>query len=402
LDWTTFRFCAVDLDGSPLGVVIAKAAFLVGEDRIPRPHPEPAVIREADVPWEGDDPAAVPLRAESDLAFRKDQADVVVLATAHAPGGTAVPQFDVEVGIGRHRRVLRVFGARQAVYRGPANPSLKKPVEDLPRFTDPEPVRKVPVTPWAAYGGTARFRVPGTDTVVEVPCPTNPFGRGYCIQNSPEGLDGLWLPQVEDPERLLTPETLVQEIGTPETVPWPALLGPYGRAWYPRAAFAGVPPYDAPRVRDLVRAQADSLDPEADAAAIAMLREYEPPLLAPEFFQCGAPGLVFPRLQGDEVFLLRNLTPDGYLVFNLPGVRPQVVVGEGTEAREVPVALDTLGFDTESMRLELTFRGRVVLESPEAGGAFLSRPWSVTTEGGRGSPEAEEALREEDGRTRGI
>jgi len=400
LDWTTFRFCAVDLDGSALGVVIAKAAFRVGEDRIPQPDPEPAAIREADVPWEGDDPSAVPLRLESDLVFRKDRADVVVLATAHAPEGRAEPSFDVEVGIGRHRRVLRVFGPRQAVYRGPANPSLKKPVEDLPRFTDPEPVRRVPVTPVLAYGGTARFRVPGTETVMEVPCPTNPFGRGYCIQNSPEGLDGLLLPQIEDPERLLTPETLVQDMAASESVPWPAILSPCGRAWYPRAAYAGVPPYDAPRVRDLVRAQADALDPQTEAEAIEMLRTYEPPLLAPEFFQCGARGLVFPRLEGDEVFLLRNLTPDGLLVFNLPGVRPRVVVGEGQEAREIPVMLDTLVFDTESSRLELTFRGRLTLESPEAGEAFLSRPWSVTTEGGRVAPAAEEALRDEDGGTR--
>ncbi|MBP7126182.1 DUF2169 domain-containing protein [Myxococcota bacterium] len=402
MDWTTFRFCAVDLDGAPLGVVIAKAAFRVGEDRIPRPDAEPAAIREADVPWEGEDPAVVPLRAESDLVFRKDRADVVVLATAHAPEGKAVPSFDVEVGIGRHRRVLRIFGPRQAVYRGPANPSLKKPVEDLPRFTDPDPVRKVPVTPTMAYGGTARFRVPGTDTVMDIPCPTNPFGRGYCVQNSPEGLDGLPLPQIEDPERLLTPGTLVQDMGAPDTVPWAAILSPYGRAWYPRAAYAGVPPWDAPRVRDLVRAQADALDPQADAQAIEMLRTYEPPLLAPEFFQCGAPGLVFPRLEGDEVFLLRNLTPGGYLSFNLPGVRPRVVIGEGTEAREVPVALDTLIFDAESSRLELTFRGRLVLESPEAGEAFLARPWSVTTEGGRGTDGNGEALREEDGRTRAL
>lgn len=377
MDWQHLRFPALDLDGTLVGVVVAKAAFTVGEDRVARPADEPEPVRVADVLLEGDDPSLSPARLEADLAVRKDRTDVVIRAVAHAPGGKPAASFDAEVVVGRHRKRIRVLGPRQALYRGPARPSLKDPVKAVPLFTDPAPVLRVPVLPSLAYGGVARFRVPGTEDVLEVPCPANPFGRGYCVQNSPEGLEGLALPQLEDPDHLLTPETLVRDLSAPESLPWPAVLTPYGRSWYPRSSYAGVPAYDAPRVRDQVRSQADALDPEQDADAIAMLREYEPPILAPEFHQCAAPGLALPLLAGDESVTLRNLSPEGALSFNLPGRAPRVRVGEGDDARRVPMVLDTVCFDVETGRLELTFRGRLALSGPEAADAFPGGPATV-------------------------
>jgi hypothetical protein len=374
VNWQHLSFPAQEPDGTVVGVVVAKGTFTVGEDRVPRPAEDPEPVRLADALFEGEDPSVSPVRLESDLVARKDRTDVVVKAVAHAPGGRPAASFDAEVVVGRHRKRIRVMGPRQALYRGPARPSLKDPVKALPLFTEPAPVARVPVTPFLAYGGVARFRVPGTEDVLDLPCPANPFGRGYCVQNSPEGLEGLALPQIEDPENLLTPETLVRDLATPESVPWPAVLTPFGRAWYPRSSYAGVPPHDVPRVRDLVRAQADGLDPEKDADAIAMLREYEPPVLAPEFHQCAAPGLAVPLLAGDESVTLRNLSPDGTLSFNLPGRAPLVRVGTGDDARTVPMDLDTVAFDAETGRLELTFRGRLPLPTPEAVDAFPGAP----------------------------
>ena len=365
------RFPAVALDGSLVGVVVAKRGYMLGEDRVPRPSPLPTPLRFADVLVDGDDPTASPVRLEADTVPHKDRTDLVVLAIAHAPGGLPVPGFEVSIAVGVPRRVLQVFGPRQVLYRGPAHPSLKEPVRTLPVITDPEPVARVPMTPAYAYGGKARMRLPGSEDVLDVACPANPFGKGYCVQNSPEGMADVWLPQVEDPADLLTPETVVRAAGTPEAVPVVATLGTFGRAWYPRSAYSGVPPYEADRVRAQVRGQADALDPESDADAIAMLRAFEPQILAPEFFQCASPGLAVPILAGDEAVTLRNLSSSGLLSFNLPGRAPQVLPAGSEPRRPIPMALDTVVLDVEAGLLELTFRGQVPMPSPEAVEAFL-------------------------------
>lgn len=371
------RFPGQELDGATVGVVVAKRTYVIGDDRVTRPSAEPEPVRFTDVLVEGDDPLASPVRLESDAVVRKERSDVVIQGVAYAPGGHAVPVFDVEVVVGRHRRLLQVSGPRQAIYRGPANPNLKEPVRALPLFTDPAPVLRVPVTPANAYGGSARFRLPGAEDVLDIPCSANPFGKGYCVQNSPEGVDGVSLPQIEDPSALLTPGTLVRELGAPEAVPALGTLGVYGRAWYPRSAYSGVPPHEVDRVRAQVRAQADALDPLADADAIEMLRDFQPPVLAAPFFQCASPGLALPYLSGDEAITLRNLTPSGLLSFNLPGRVPLVHLDLGDGLRAVAMILDTVVFDAETGRLELTFRGRVPLGAPDAVEPFLAGPIEV-------------------------
>ena len=214
------------------------------------------------------------------------------------------------------------------------------------------------------------MRLPGTDEVLDVGCPTNPFGTGYCVQNSPEGLEGIRLPQVEDPNDLLTPENLVRQAGVPEAVPVIATLGTFGRTWYPRSSYAGVPPCEVDRVRVQVRSGADALDPEKDADAIAMLREFEPPILSPLFFQSASPCLALPHLAGDEVITLQNLSASGFLSFNLPGRGPLIAFESVDGRRLIPVVLDTMVLDVEAGRLEMTFRGNVPLATPEAAEAF--------------------------------
>jgi hypothetical protein len=235
----------------------------------------------------------------------------------------------------------------------------------------------VPVDAHHAYGGVARFRVPGGDEVLEIPSPVNPFGRGYCVQNSPEGVDGVPLPQVEDPAALLTPETFVCDLARPEEAPTPAGLGVYGRSWYPRMAWAGVMPHEREHVRSLLREQAAKLDPVKDADAAAMLREYDPPVLAPEFFQCAFPGMAVPLLAGDEAVTLRNLTPSGTLAFNLPGRAPRIRLDRGAGLQDVPSALDTLIFLADPPRLVLVWRARVPLVDGAEGERFSTMPIQV-------------------------
>lgn len=375
------RFPLQDLDGGLVALVVAKKAWTIGEDRVLRPAGDPEPVLFANLLESGDDPTASPVRIEADTALVKPKADLVVIGTAYAPGGDPAPSFEVGVTLGSHRRTLRIFGPRRAIYRKPARETkaggggrVGQEVLPPPLFTDPTPVRRVAMSFTNSYGGVARYRIPGSEDVLEIPCPCNPFGKGYCVQNSPEALDGLDLPQIEDPAALLAPETLVREIGAPENLPLPAGLGFFGSGWYPRVAYAGVMPHEVERVRAQVREQAAALDPEKDAAAIEMLRDFDPPVLAPEFFQGAAPGMTVPYPRGDESVVLKNLSPSGHLAFNLPGLRPLVTLDLGRGQEVVPMALDTVLIVSDEARLVLTFRGRVSLGSPELAESLPTAP----------------------------
>ncbi len=349
----------IDFQGRAVAVVVAKAAWTVGEDRVPRPDEAPQPILFADVLVDGEDPVVSPVLMEADTALLKDRTDIIVHGAAYAPDGTPVGAFDVTVAAGSHRRTLRVFGPRTAVWQ---KPSGKTPTPPL--FTDPTPVRKVAIDFRNAYGGPARYRIPNQDEVVEIPCPVNPLGKGYCVQNSPEGLDGLALPQIEAPDALLTPESIVRPLGAPEDLPVAAGFGVYGSSWYPRVAWFGVLPHEVPQVKASVADMLQKMDPVKDEAAIAMMQDYAPPTMAGQFYQAAAPGMSVPLLAGNEPFILKNLTPGGLLGFDLPGRTPQVSLDRGDGPRNVTMALDTVVFLAETGRLILTWRGRLALDGP--------------------------------------
>jgi len=366
----------LDFDGKLIGVFVLKACWVVGEDRVLRPADEPEPVLFADRLVEGDDPSKSPVLFEADVVPRKPRTDVVVHGTAYAPSGSPVPTFDCEVVIANYRRRLRIFGPRYARWQKPAKETKRETIYTPPLFTDPEPVLRVPLTWENAYGGVAAFASPDGE-VIDVPCPVNPFGKGYCVQNSPQGVEGRLLPLIEDPAHLLTPENFVRDLGAPEALPLPAGFGFYGRGWYPRVAYVGVMPHEVENVKKQMREQAAKLDPEKDAAAIAMLQNYDPPVMDPAFYQAAAPGMSFPYLAGDESVAIHHMTPSGFLGFNLPGVVPLLRVDRGGGFAPVPVVLDTVVFQVEEMRLCETFRGHIKLASPEEADLLPTMPMQV-------------------------
>lgn len=371
-DYVVERLILSGFDGRTNGVVIAKRTYKIGEDRVVRPAEEQDPVRFVDELYEGDDPAASPVLYEADTAPFKGRTDIVVIGTAYAPQGAPTQAFDVSVAVGRFRRTLRVFGPRHALWQPPVKETRRETIYRPPLFSDPTPVSRVPIDFAHAYGGIARYRVLDSDEIIEIPCPCNPFGRGYCVQNSREGLDGLELPQVEDLSCLLTPETLVRELGAVETLPIPGGFGFYGRSWYPRVSYFGVMPQDVERARQQAREVAKGLDPAKDKETIAALMSFEPPVMKPEFFQGAAPSMAVPYLDGDEPVSLINLSPSGLLAFNLPGRVPLVYVDRGDGWRMIQMALDTLVIVADEMKVITTYRGCV-----PATDDFLTMPLEV-------------------------
>lgn len=134
--------------------------------------------------WDEDEKG--PPFLEKDIMFQKDGLDLAIIGSARAPSGP-VPQMTVSVTIGAWSRHLAVFGPRFWRKR------LRKLVP-----SDPQSFAEMPIVPENAYGG---------ETVDEEGAaaisPMNPVGKGYTFPNKKSQVEGVPLPNIEDPAHLI-------------------------------------------------------------------------------------------------------------------------------------------------------------------------------------------------------
>src|SRR5690242_17055182 len=184
-----------DDEGQPVFSVLVKRTYeLRPGGRLVRAESARPLVP-IDQYYEDGDPEWAAVKHESDLAPFKVATDVVVIGKAFAPNRRPVPQLDVTVEVAAHRKTVRVTGDRHCFYRGSA----------LPGFSDPVPFIEMPIRYDRAYGGQDSRSHP------EEPFryPRNHLGVGAVLKNTKDSVDGLPLPNIEDPEDLLTPERLV-------------------------------------------------------------------------------------------------------------------------------------------------------------------------------------------------
>jgi hypothetical protein len=204
-----------------------------------------------------------------------------------------------------------------------------------------------------AYGGI------DIDSDPKLPCPypRNPLGRGFVVGRSQRAIDKLDLPNLEDPNNLLTPERLV--VGRCldwEKQPMPQSFGWFPMCWQPRASLAGVMPAERQLHEDLRKAYARVIPPDQkELWEKTRLRDMDFC-----FFNGASPGLVVPYLNGDEEVRLTHLAPERELVFQLPGDRPGMAVDIGFGLQEPSVVvLHTLMIRMEDRQLDLVWRGAI-------------------------------------------
>jgi len=208
----------------------------------------------------------------------------------------------------------------------------------------------------------------GPDPLAEfplVPAVCNPVGAGFVCSNVKEVLDGLRLPMIEDPDRPLTPETLLQDPGKPNKLPLPFGFGWYDRAWQPRARFAGLTPSQLGLAKGAIEDYRKSLDMDDDEQVQqeAALRDSKLPLLDARFWNAAHPLMQWNELKGDEEITLKNLDKKGTLFFRLPGKVPLAELSRGRGIERKPLRLDTLVIDTEAQTVTCTWRAQYPLGS---------------------------------------
>jgi len=199
----------------------------------------------------------------------------------------------------------------------------------------------------------------------EIPCPTNPSGKGFAVSHREEAVQDLPLPNIEDPDDPLTPEDLVVELDEEfdlKKLRAPAGWAPYPMSWYPRAGYFGVFPWDVEGAEQAKKEATKAWDPEDpdDKPIVAIIEGQEIPVFHPNAYQEAHPKLWVKRLRGDEEVYFTNMTPGGHLFFRLPGLHPTATIDMSRGPIPLTVNLDSVLFDLDDPdkpAVELLWRG---------------------------------------------
>ncbi len=297
--------------------VIVKGTFQLVPDGTAQPAGD-QLFPTGDEHYPDDEDRVGSVRYESDFAYLKPRADLVLVGHCHVPGGRPAPACRIGFQVGPHLRRLNVFGDRR----------WKRTI-GFPAATDPEPFTRMELRYERSFGGAD--------------VPRNPVGRGA---GKVEGAGGrrVWpLPNIEDPDEPVT---------SPRERPAPAGLGPLARTWKDRAALVGT--YKGSWQKERWPWFPKDFDFGHFNAAPSSMQ-------------------VEGYLRGDETMRCENLHPDHEIyTTQLPGVRPRCFLNQRTgpdsdetSYNEVALQLDTLWVDMDAEQLVLVWRGWLPVASDD-------------------------------------
>ncbi|SFO42580.1 DUF2169 family type VI secretion system accessory protein [Nitrosospira briensis] len=248
---------------------------------------------------------------ESDFAARKHHCDVLLNATAHAPGGRPTTRTTVGVQIGSWSKCFDVVGDRH----WECGVGIRQ--------SAPAAFTEIPITYDRAFGGTDNKHPDPSRHAAFMP---NPVGRGFHKQTERKYIDGAPLPNTEESRNHVT--------GL-EGNYRPMSFGPLGRHWQPRVAYAGT--YDQKWI--------DEVCP------------FLPADFDERYFQAAPPDQQLPKFTGEQQVTLTNLTPGGRCDFVLPHFEAPVYVFTRRWQRQDLVAeLDTILIEPDEGTVALTWR----------------------------------------------
>jgi len=304
-------FFLMDHTGAETLLIVVKGTWHIGNDgELTAADEQMAIMSE---PVYSGEPGMSSLIYDTDIVLEKPGTDCVLIGHAWAPQ-VGVPHLDVTFAVGPVKKQARVFGDRKWIVHRIGAPTISRGA----------PFEKIPLTWEHAFGGADTSP---QDPAMHQFCLENPVGRGFVAAKSKLDIDGLSLPNIENPAEL---------IQKPGQRPQPAGFGMIAPYWQPRAGFAGT--YDENWRRTLNPLPPDDLDGR--------------------FYSSAAPGLGSPKhLTGSEQVIVEGASRQGLLRFDLPGVSPRASVRCRQREEAVPLRLDTVIVEPDEARVVLIWRG---------------------------------------------
>jgi hypothetical protein len=282
-----------------LATVVAKGSYHVEDDGSVVPVSDPLPVYEGDV----ETPLGV---LEGDVVLTKEGCDLAVYGQALSPA-LPVAQMDVEVRVGEFARTMRVTGDR-----------VWLPTPNGPRMSDPVPFTAMPLDYTRAFGGVALQ----AEVDISMPEPQNPLGCGWVVR--PEDVAGTHLPNVEEPDQLIT-------------------------SWRQRPLPAGLLPL--PRASSLRGLRGVSVDEEKQRTT-----------LGPLAFVWSHPRMHLPLYPAGERVEIRGMTREPMLRFQLPDLRVLVEVTLGSATHRLRLCPDAIGIVPDHRRLWVVARRAFVYQ----------------------------------------
>jgi hypothetical protein len=235
------------------------------------------------------------LRHDSDLPRTKTTTDILLHATAYAPGKKAVTELLVEFAVGPISKRLRVVGDRHYTSDG---------------VSAAAPFTRMPIRYERAYGGV--------DAATGVTEARNPIGVGASVK------EGDALPNIE------------AEAASVGTEDWknPVGFGPLAAHWSPRLELAGT--YDNAWEKSRKPLVPSDFDERS--------------------FQCAPADQQTPKwLRGGELVSLQGLTPEGSTTFELPQLTLGFDTTIGKRIESHPGRLHSVIIDADERTLGLVW-----------------------------------------------
>ncbi len=298
--------------GRELLVVAIKGTFAIPahDGALLRLHEEQEPLLTADT-FHGEPGLSAP-KYEADFAPRKPKCDVLLNASAYAPGGRPVERVEVTASVGAWRKAFAVVGDRVWNARGGIRATSR-----------PQPFTTMPITYDRAFGGTdERHENPAEHAAYM----RNPSGCGFH-----KHLREAW---VHD-----SPLSNTEEIGRPIVRPdadyAPMGFGPIARHWEPRYRHAGT--YDEHWLQHVAPFLPADFDDQYHQAA-------------PADQQLSSPS-------SEQEITLLNLTPTGRCTFRLPHLQAPIhVFPKGGGREDLTARLDTIVIEPDLGRVQLSWR----------------------------------------------
>ncbi len=311
---------------------LVKRTYLVSDRQLTLAAAEPLIhdIRPGPL---GGLPESLPLG--SDFWTYKRRTDVVVIGSARAPGGSPTQQMEVRCDVGGVAKRIAVFGKRHIEWGR----------EGKARIGGAEDFTAMPIDNPHAYGGIdTRVPYPAIQSFMHAlelaadhpgAYPRNHVGKGYYVV--PERFDGIELPNLENPDDLLTDERLV--LGEPRSwgrqpIPWSFDWQPHGS--FPRCLFFGARPRFEVPAHELTEVRTELLDAQfeqllADAPPASAEKRAAREAFSDRFYQEASAGMQLGPLKAEVPVRVSGMRRDGTpLSFELPASPSLELVIAGT------------------------------------------------------------------------
>lgn len=319
-----------------------------------------------------------------DLYPIKPFTDIVVKGKAKNPRKTN--SFSASVEIARRKLEMQITGNRK----------VHKSENGVLTFSEAELINEIPLEYGFAYGGkdllaekplrekiendeSLKFINEILDPLSGSPYryPRNPVGKGFIVEPHSKTIEVLDLPNIEDPNNLITPDNLIcEDVDQWYKMPVPTCTDWVSPGWFPRVAYFGVFPLPKGLNENIYEIKNNWADPDLLKSTSDIKKSQF------SFRACNGAslGLQAKYLQGGEQCRLTNIHPNKKeFIFQLPKEQPKIKVdGRNGKLLTTAPVMHSVIIEPDQKKLSVVWCGSAKAIRPYFEEELKTMPYEVS------------------------